>query len=194
MGKPAVAVLAAGLGTRFGGDKLQAICAGKPLGRWAIEAVEAAGLGPGTIVTGPEWVSFAGGWARAVNPEPQAGLGSSLALAARLVPSGKEALLVLLADMPLVTSDFLRELAGSPAPAATRYPEGHAGVPALLDRKLIAKAARLTGDGGAGPLLRGARLLDPPPGMLRDVDTREDLAEVERMLARPAQSPARPRA
>ena len=68
MGRPAVAVLAAGLGTRFGGGKLEAPCAGKPLGRWAVEAVEAAGLGPGTIVTGPEWVSFAGGWTRAVNP------------------------------------------------------------------------------------------------------------------------------
>jgi CTP:molybdopterin cytidylyltransferase MocA len=184
MGKPAVAVLAAGLGSRFGGNKLEAMCAGKPLGRWVIEAVEAAGLGPGTIVTGPEWVSFAGGWTRAVNPEPEAGLGSSLALASRLVPPGKQALLVLLADMPLVTPKYLRELAARTAPAATRYREGHAGVPALLDRKLIDKAARLSGDRGAGPLLRGARLLDPPTGMLRDVDTPEDLAEVERVLSR----------
>jgi molybdenum cofactor cytidylyltransferase len=182
MAEPFVAVLAAGLSTRFGGDKLEAMCAGKPLGRWAIEAVEAAGLRPGTIVTGPEGVSFAGGWTRAVNPEPEAGLGSSLALAARLVPSGKEALLVLLADMPLVTPEYLRELAARTAPAATRYPDGHAGVPALLDRNLIEKAARLTGDRGAGPLLRGATLLDPPPGMLRDVDTAEDLAEVEAEL------------
>jgi molybdenum cofactor cytidylyltransferase len=188
MGKPTVAVLAAGLGTRFGGNKLEATCAGKPLGRWAIEAVEAAGLGPGTIITGPEWVTFAGGWAREVNPEPEAGLGSSLALAARLA-RGKDALLILLADMPLVTPDYLRELASQTAPAATRYPEGHAGVPALLDRNLIAKAARLTGDRGAGPLLKEARLLDPPRGMLRDVDTAEDLAEVEAELLRQFRSP-----
>ena len=181
MGKPAVAVLAAGLGSRFGSDKLEAMCAGKPLGRWVIEAVEAAGLGPGTIVTGPEWVTFAGGWTRAVNPEPEAGLGTSLALAARLA-RGKESLLILLADMPLVTPAYLRELAARTAPAATRYPEGHAGVPALLDRKLIEKAASLIGDRGAGPLLRGARLLEPPSGMLRDVDTPEDLAEVEAQL------------
>lgn len=181
MGKPAVAVLAAGSGTRFGGAKLEAMCAGKPLGRWVIEAVEAAGFKPGTIITGPEWVTFAGGWTRAVNREPEAGLGSSLALAAQLA-SGKESLLILLADMPLVTPEYLRELAARTAPAATRYPEGHAGVPALLDRKLMAKAARLTGDRGAGPLLKAARLLDAPPGMLLDVDTLEDLAEVERML------------
>jgi len=183
MGRPAVAVLAAGLGARFGGNKLEAMCAGKPLGRWTIEAVEAAGLGPGTIVTGPEWVTFAGGWTRAVNPEPEAGLGSSLALAARLA-RGKDALLILLADMPLVTAAYLRGLAAGSAPTATRYPDGYAGVPALLDRRLIEQAALLTGDRGAGPLLNRARLLDPPPGMLRDVDTTQELAEVERELLR----------
>jgi CTP:molybdopterin cytidylyltransferase MocA len=44
------------------------------------------------------------------------------------------------------------------------------------------KAATLTGDRGAGPLLRAATLLDPPAGMLRDVDTLEDLAELEAAL------------
>ena len=81
-----------------------------------------------------------------------------------------------------MTAAYLRELASRTAPAATRYPDGHAGVPALLDRTLIEKAASLTGERGAGPLLRGASFLDPPPGMLRDVDTTEDLAEAEREL------------
>jgi len=188
MGKPAVAVLAAGRGIRFGGGKLEATCAGKPLGRWAIEAVEAAGLETGLIVTGPEEASFADGWTRLINPEPEAGLGSSLALAARLVSPDRDSLLVVLADMPLVTAGYLRELAARTAPAATRYPEGHAGVPALLDRGMIEKAARLTGDRGAGPLLETARLLDPPPGMLRDVDTAADLAEAALMLQHQSRS------
>jgi CTP:molybdopterin cytidylyltransferase MocA len=183
MASPAVAVLAAGRGTRFGGNKLESPCAGKPLGRWAIEAVEGAGLGPGVVVTGPGGVSFAEGWDAVANPEPEAGLGSSLALAARIALDGDApALLVLLADMPLVTPAYLRELAAASSPAATRQPDGRGGVPALFDRSLIAIAARLTGDRGAGPLLAGARLLDPPPGMLRDVDTPEDLAEAERVL------------
>ena len=66
---------------------------------------------------------------------------------------------------------------------ATRYPDGHPGVPALLGKPLILRAARLAGDRGAGPLLGKARLLDPPPDSLRDVDTPQDLAEVERLLA-----------
>lgn len=180
---PCVAVLAAGLGARFGGGKLEALCAGKPLGRWVLDAAEEAGLGPGFVVTGPAGASFAEGWTTVINPTPEAGLGSSLALAARLA-SGRKSLLVLLADMPLVTPAYLRELAARPAPTATRYPDGHAGVPALLDRRLIEKAARLTGDRGAGPLLGRARPLEPPPGMLRDVDTAEDLAEVEHVLLR----------
>ena len=182
MGKPAVAVLAAGLGTRFGGNKLEAMCAGKPLGRWTIEAVETAGLAPGLIVTGPEGVSFAEGWTTVINPAPQAGLGSSLALAAQAALASRRTLLVLLADMPLVAPDYLRELAASAPPAATRQPDGRAGVPALLDRELLLESCKLGGDRGAGPLFRKARLLDAPPGMLRDVDTAEDLTEVERML------------
>jgi CTP:molybdopterin cytidylyltransferase MocA len=178
-------VLAAGLGTRFGGSKLEAMCAGKPLGRWAVEAAETAMRGPGFVVTGPQGVSFAGGWTALVNPAPERGLGPSLALAARAaLETGAETLLVLLADMPLVTAGYLEALAARPAPAATRPPDGRPGVPALLDRALMEAAAGLTGDRGAGQLLGGAMLLEPPPGMLRDVDTLEDLADVERLLLR----------
>jgi molybdenum cofactor cytidylyltransferase len=183
MAELAIAVLAAGRGTRFGGDKLEARCAGRPLGRWVLDAVAEAGLGPGMIVTGPEEPSFAEDWTKVINPDPDAGLGFSLALAASLASMrGREALLVLLADMPLVTPEYLRKLVAHTVPAATRYPEGHAGVPALLDRELMERAAHLSGDRGAGALLVDAGLLDAPPGMLLDVDTAEDLAEVERQL------------
>jgi len=191
MAEPPVAVLAAGLGTRFGGGKLETVCAGRPLGRWAIEAVEDAGLGQGMIVTGPEGVSFARGWTALVNPEPERGLGSSLAMAANAaLKRGDAALLVLLADMPLVTAGYLRELARSPAPAATRQPDGRPGVPVVLDRALMEAAATLTGDRGAGPLLAGATLLDPPAEMLRDVDTPGDLASVERVLRQAQDDPS----
>jgi CTP:molybdopterin cytidylyltransferase MocA len=183
MGKPLVAVLAAGRGTRFGGGKLEAICAGKPLGRWALDAVADAGLAPGVIVTGPQGVSFAADWPALFNPQPERGLGSSLALAAQAaLDGGASTLLVLLADMPLVTPDYLRRLAAASPPAATRQPDGHAGVPALLDRALLARVADLSGDRGAGLVLADATLLDPPPGILADVDEPADVARVERVL------------
>ena len=181
---PLVAVLAAGRGTRFGGAKLEAACAGKPLGRWVLDAVASAGLAPGLIVSGPDGLSFAHGWTQVINPDPDAGLGASLAVAAQLaLARGAVSLLVLLADMPLVTPADLRALAAAEGLAATRYPEGRPGVPARLDAATMHEAAELTGDRGAGPLLIRATLLDLPPHALRDVDTPEDLAEVERLLA-----------
>jgi CTP:molybdopterin cytidylyltransferase MocA len=54
----------------------------------------------------------------------------------------------------------------------------------VLDRELLEKAALLTGDRGAGPLLAGVLLLDPPTEMLLDVDTPEALAEVASILSR----------
>jgi molybdenum cofactor cytidylyltransferase len=182
MAKPLVAVLAAGRATRFGGIKLEAPCAGKPLGRWAVEAAENAGLKPGVIVTGPERVSFARGWTRLTNPRPEDGLGTSLAIAAHhALDTGAETMMVLLADMPLVIPALLKVLAEAPAPMAFQYPRGGAGVPALLDRRLITVASGLTGDRGLGPMLRSVNTL-PAGTMLFDVDTPADLAEAERRL------------
>jgi CTP:molybdopterin cytidylyltransferase MocA len=178
-------VLAAGRATRFGGGKLEALCAGRPLARWAIDAVAEADLPPGVLVTGPDSGLVAEGWQRLINPQPGEGLGTSLALAARTaIERGAHTMLVLLADMPLVSAHYLRLLAAAPAPAATRQADGRAGVPALLDRPMLKRAAGLTGDRGAGPLLANAALLDAPPGTLLDVDTRDDLAQAARALLR----------
>ena len=84
-------------------------------------------------------------------------------------------------DMPLIFPAFVKALAMHTAPAAMYYPDGHLGVPALLDRQLIDMAAQLSGDKGLGPLLQGANAL-PGESLLRDVDTPEDLAAVERFL------------
>ena len=175
-------MLAAGRGTRFGGGKLEAMCAGKPLGRWVIEAVEEAGLGPGMIVTGPEGVSFAEGWTALINPQPGGGAWFVAGARCAARSTRADALLVLLADMPLVDAGLparagcaRRTCRDAPARracgrsgAARSYVDGAGGV--------------LAGDRGAGPLLlvRAAR---SAAGMLRDVDTPEDLADVERVLA-----------
>lgn len=184
---PLVAVLAAGLGTRFGGGKLDADCAGKPLGRWVLDAVTAAGIAPGVVVVGPRAPAFAlaSGWALVTNPHPEAGLGGSVALAAAAALAQHRDLVLLLADMPLVTPDFLARLAAHTTAAATRHPDGHAGVPALLPLALLGEAARLGGERGAARLLAGMEgltLLDPPPGMLADVDRADDLAAIARLL------------
>ena len=185
---PLVAVLAAGSARRFGGGKLDAACAGKPLGRWALDAVAQAGLPPGVIVIAGE-AHFAAGaeWELLPNPRAELGLGTSLALAAcAALERDSRALLVLLADMPLVDPAFLHRLAQATPPAASCYPDGDPGVPALFGQAQLPALAQLTGDHGASALLAlmdGLTTLAPPAGSLRDVDRPEDLAEVERQLA-----------
>ena len=186
--RPLVAVLAAGLGTRFGGGKLDAPCAGKPLGQWVLDSVVATGLAPGVLVVGPQPPAFAlaSGWRLLANPRPADGLGGSVALAAAEALAQGRSLLLLLADMPLVSPQFIASLASHPA-AATRHPDGRAGVPALVPVSALPQAAGLAGERGAGPLLTGIAgltLLDPPLEMLRDVDEAGDLAAVAALLRR----------
>lgn len=187
-----VAILAAGRATRFGGGKLDAACAGKPLGQWALDAVLAAGASPGLIVVGPRAPVFAlealhDGWTLATNPEPEAGLGGSVALAAHHAEClDADALVLLLADMPLVPPDVIAALLAPAAdPLAVRYPSGRPGVPARLPARLFAAVTGLSGDKGAAALLAdqpGLTLIEPVPAMLADVDTPEALAVVEALL------------
>lgn len=188
-GRPLVAVLAAGAGTRFGGGKLDAACAGKPVGRWVLDAVEAAGLGAGLIVVAQEPPQFAlaSAWQIITNENAAAGLGTSLSLAARHALAAERALLVLLADMPLVTDDYLQELASAEGLAATTYADGKTGVPALFPRENLPALMEIKGDSGAGALLSQVghiKRLTPQADMLIDVDRGKDLARAEQVLFR----------
>lgn len=186
--QPLVAVLAAGLASRFGGGKLDADLGGKPLGQWALDAVVAAGLEPGLIVVGPQVPAFADaahGWALLPNTAPEAGLGTSVALAVREAEALDLDVLLLLADMPLLDPAHLKRLRQSAANAATAWPDGRLGVPALICRKDLCGFRDLAGERGAGPLLAKLHDLETvsaPPGMLADVDRPEDLAQVQRLL------------
>ncbi|MCE7795570.1 NTP transferase domain-containing protein [Sphingobium sufflavum] len=192
-----VAILAAGRGSRFGGGKLDAPCAGRPLGRWVLDAVAAAGHPPGLIVVGPDAPAFTGdamadGWAILTNTRPEEGMGGSVALAARHADGLRaQALLLLLADMPLIGAERIATLAAHPPltrPVATRYPSGKPGVPARFPASMLADLAALDGDRGAASLLRDrpdVRLLDAPADALTDVDDADSLRRAERLLLSP---------
>ncbi len=187
-GQPLVAVLAAGLASRFGGGKLDADLCGKPLGQWTLDAVSTAGLEPGLIVVGPDVPAFADaahGWALLENDAPEAGLGTSVALAVREAEALACDVLLLLADMPLLDPAHLSRLVLSAGNAATVYPDGRPGVPALIRNKDLSAFRDLAGERGAGPLLASLDRLETvtaPQGMLADVDRPEDLAHVEQLL------------
>ena len=181
-----VTVLGAGRASRFGADKLVQDCAGKPLGKWALDAALVLNL-PVVWISGgvvPEFVGEACPVAR--NDRATDGMGTSVALAATLADrAGAERLLVLLADMPLVTPALLRQLLATTTPAAFRQKDGQSGVPALLPQVLYRDLQMLSGDRGAGALLRrlpSLTLLDCPEQQLIDVDTPAALDKAARLL------------
>ena len=193
----AAVILAAGVGSRFGGGKVRAALEGRPLLAHVLAAVREAGIGRVVVVLGRD----AGAALDAVrdvdpgvlervlvtvNPTPERGLATSLRLgfgAATAVapPAG---VLVLLGDQPRVRADVLRVLCGAVASAhaiavVPRYAGDAAPNPVLLLPAGWPLVAGLTGDRGLGPLLAAdpARVVRVAvPGANPDVDTPADLA------------------
>jgi len=191
-----IAILAAGSAVRFGGDKLDLIVAGRPLGRFALDSALALDAARPIIIVKEAPPGFArlaadqGVADLVINRRAQDGLATSVAIAARsAAAAGSSALLLMLADMPLVTPDTLRRLVEAAAvgrPAAVRHSDGNAGIPACFTSDHFAALQDLQGDRGAGALLRQAKdvaLLEVAAAELRDIDTAEDVASLEALLS-----------
>jgi molybdenum cofactor cytidylyltransferase len=188
----AVALLAAGRSTRFGAaDKLMANLGGRPLISWAAETGRAIPAANHFLIapTGASFLKVAPGYSLRINPDPQQGLSSSLKIAAKAAQEvSATALLILLADMPFVTTAHLHRLTGhfsaSPTRAAfTRSPSGIVQPPAIFPATLFPILMQMEGDRGARALAQDATLLDADAQELFDIDREEDLAEARRSIA-----------
>jgi len=187
-----VIILAAGRSTRMGSNKLLADLNGKPLVRHAADAALASNARPIVVVTGhqPERVSAVlEGLPLAFihNPDFADGLSTSLKTGVRALPAEVTAVIVLLGDMPLISSMAINEVmtAFEAAPekiAAVPVYGGEWGNPVLLSRALFAEVATLQDDAGARKLLQGRAgdVLEVPfasDAILIDLDTPEALAK-----------------
>jgi len=117
-----------------------------------------------------------------VNEDYRAGLGTSIAAAVRACRGAADAIIVLLADQPLVTAAHLQDLVASWSGSgneivASSY-SGTRGPPVLFPRLAITAMTSLSGDEGARSLLNDDRFrvktVRFEPGAF-DIDTREDL-------------------
>jgi molybdenum cofactor cytidylyltransferase len=188
-----IAILAAGSARRFGGEKLDILIAGRPLGRFALDSASALDGARRAIVVADPVPGFARAAADQglaeliVNPHADQGLATSVSLAAHwAAAAGSSALLLMLADMPLVASPTLRRLAESAAPGrpvGVRHADGNAGIPACFPAGSFAALQALRGDRGAASLLRrpgAVTLIDVDAAELLDIDLPADL---ERLAA-----------
>lgn len=183
-------VLAAGKSTRFGTVKQLASLGNETLVLRAARLARAVCGENSLLVTGyrsQEVLKAAQGLCgmSVVNNEYGLGISSSIAMAARTLTGIADAMLILLADQPLVSAGHLRDITASWSGAcneivASGYGE-HAGPPVLLPSASFADLQLLTGDMGA------RRLFSDPGYALKilksesagiDIDTPEDLARL----------------
>ena len=183
----AAIVLAAGHATRFGGDKLSAALHGEPLLFHAIRAARAAPVRRVIVVARPGLETGAWPGAPAVETIRLASTALSSSLKAGVAAAqGMDGAFVFLGDMPAVPHGEAARLAGLLGSAYAAQPrhEGRPGHPVLLSAQAFPDIATLTGDEGAGRLLRARTdvVFDdgPGPAIHFDVDRPEDLEQLAR--------------
>jgi CTP:molybdopterin cytidylyltransferase MocA len=180
-------ILAAGGASRFASEdhKLLTAWRGRPLARWAIDHAVAAGIGPTWLVTGAVDLVAAGvvpsGVEVLVNDHWASGQASSLALAVGAAQAaGLDAIVVGLADQPLIPPDAWRAVAAARgAPIAVASYGGRRRNPVRLDRE-IWPLLPVTGDEGARALISrrpDLAMAVACEGDPVDIDTLEDLRQ-----------------
>ena len=191
-GRTAAIVLAAGASSRFGRPKALARLGDRPLLQHVLDAVAAVGFAEVVVVLGHDGDEIEASllWRserRVRNPDPDAGLSSSLRVGIESLGPTSEAALILLGDQPLVRAEVMeRLLAGFESTArpvvVPRYGDGGGPNPLLIHRAAWSLAGEARADRGLGPIVR----LHPDlvvavdvDGSNPDIDTPEDLAAVE---------------
>jgi CTP:molybdopterin cytidylyltransferase MocA len=185
----AAAVLAAGRGSRLGGDASKPLLEwrGRPLVAWALDAVQASGLAPVVVVVGyraDEVRSTVPTNVEVVeNPEWAEGIASSLrtVLGVLTLDAAVDAVAVGLADQPLVGAEASRRVAAPDGELVIPTYAGQPGNPVKLARSLWPEALELRGDVGARALARDRAVhVDcTDTGSAADVDTLEDLERLQ---------------
>jgi CTP:molybdopterin cytidylyltransferase MocA len=154
-------VLAAGMGSRMGGRKLELTIEGVSLLARVVRACLGSRLGPIVLVFSPqtagavetlapyrndERLRFIG------NPWPESGMGKSLRLGMEHVPHSAAGVMILLADQPFITAEVIEMLTArfdlQPASIICAAVRGVRTTPVIFPSRLFGELARVQGDKG----------------------------------------------
>ncbi len=193
----AAIILAAGQSRRMRGpNKLLARFEGKPLIRRIAESASASKAGPVIVVTGHRAADIASALAGldvqiVHNPDFAEGLATSLKAGLSAVPESASGALVLLADMPGITTAIMNRLIDAfeakSAPAIVLPTvDGKRGNPVLWSRAFFPELMAVTGDTGARHMIarheEAVERVEIGAAAAVDVDTPEALAEAGGVL------------
>ncbi len=188
-------VLAAGTSTRMGRNKLFLELDGEAIVHRAVRRAVEAGLDPVFVVVGHQadrvHEAIETLKCQAVfNPNYSAGVNSSLKTGIHAVSqTTAPAAVVMLADMPFVTSEMIKTLVGeyrqSTAPLVISDYDGVNAPPILYDRSLFEELAASEGEGCGKQVVKRhrdeARSVAWPSEALADLDVPEDVERVKTM-------------
>ena len=188
-GPIACVVLAAGTSIRMGANKLLLDLDGEPVVRLAAQCALAAGLHPVVVVLGHEAAlveraigELASQVRLVVNPDFLLGVNSSLRTGILSLPDTVSACVVMLADMPFVTSPMLSALVteyrASLAPLVISDYDSVNAPPMLYDRALFGELMTMEGEGCGRAVVKRHRteaaVLNWPAAALNDLDVPAD--------------------
>lgn len=188
-GNYAVVILAAGSGSRFGGNKLDALVKGKPLYEHTLERVCAFGSFPSYIVTGAEHIARAAekrGVRAVMNKCPEQGISLSLTLGLKKAlecTPGLKGVLFSVCDQPGLETATMQKIfcmsALHPGSIVCAGNGEKTGNPVCWDSVFFPELLALKGDGGGRQIMRKykerVRIVQADPEELKDIDRKEDL-------------------
>lgn len=190
-GQYAFVTLAAGLGSRFGGSKLETEIDGFPLYIRALRRMQAFAGFPSYLVAGPGHMAEAApeyGVTPVENRDPRKGISHSLNLGLHRALEdnpGLRGVLFSVCDQPWLDSATIQQIFNTAAlhpgciVCAGRGEER--GNPVLWDRKYFPELMNLEGDRGGKQIMEKykekVRVVQAGEKELRDIDVREDLPE-----------------
>lgn len=149
----------------------------QPLVRLAARTFLEAGLSPVIVVVSSDPAlrdALAGLAVRpVVNPHPERGISSSIAMGVRMVPEESIATAIGVADQPHLTAGAISQLIQAFTPGSIAVPRygDHRGNPAIFDRKFFSELQTLAGDRG------GQGVIDAHPDAVTEVELPEVMGE-----------------